>query len=560
MNNELKPRIVVVGVGGGGSNAVDNMIKAELKGVDFVAANTDAQALSRSLASNKIQLGLATTRGLGAGARPEVGSAAAEESMEEITALLDGAHMVFVAAGMGGGTGTGSAPVIARAARERGILTVGVVTKPFQFEGTRRMSVAEGGLQEMRKNVDTLIVIPNQNIFRIANEKTTFTEAFTIADQVLYSGVRGITDLMTIPGIVNLDFADVRTIMAEMGAAMMGTGEASGEKRALHAAQAAISNPLLDDISMKGAKAVLINITGGDDVTLYEVDEATTEISSLVDPNANIIWGTALDPEMTGRIRVSVVATGIDIQNEAMRVNTSRGVPRVERPVEPQNASWLGQNRGIEAGRTEQAKPEPMRGEPGRPTMARSEMARPDISRPEITRPEIMRPEAPRMEAPRTDGMRVGGGAPQNGFGEDIYSQLVGKVDWDRVSPASEASQGLMNARAMEQTPEPHMPSHSNASGYQANQAERGPQRGMMRDYADMDDEASEVEPLREPTSVHKKISLFAWRSNPKETAVEAAPVSQTPPAAPAVSASPAHGVSEEDSDLVIPAFLRRAR
>lgn len=310
--HELKPRIVVFGVGGAGGNAVNNMIEARLQGVEFVVANTDAQALTRTKAPNKLQLGVSITEGLGAGARPEVGQAAAQESIPEIVEFLDGAHMVFVAAGMGGGTGTGAAPVIARAARERGILTVAVVTKPFHFEGQRRMQIAEAGVQDLRKHVDTLIVIPNQNLFRIANDRTTFAEAFSLADQVLYSGVRGVTDLMVMPGLINLDFADVRTVMAEMGTAMMGTGEGAGPNRALEAAHGAITNPLLDIVSMKGARGVLINITGGFDMTLYEVDAAANEIRAEVDPNANIILGSTFDETMDGRIRVSVVATGID--------------------------------------------------------------------------------------------------------------------------------------------------------------------------------------------------------------------------------------------------------
>ena len=310
--HELKPRIVVFGVGGAGGNAVNNMIDARLQGVEFVVANTDAQALLRAKTDNRIQLGASITEGLGAGARPEVGQAAAQESQPEIMEFLDGAHMVFVAAGMGGGTGTGAAPVIARAARERGILTVAVVTKPFHFEGQRRMQLAETGVQELRKHVDTLIVIPNQNLFRIANDRTTFAEAFQMADQILYSGVRGVTDLMVMPGLINLDFADVRTVMAEMGTAMMGTGEAVGPNRALDAAHGAITNPLLDIVSMKGAKGVLINITGGFDMTLYEVDVAANEIRAEVDPNANIILGSTFDEHMQGSMRVSIVATGID--------------------------------------------------------------------------------------------------------------------------------------------------------------------------------------------------------------------------------------------------------
>ena len=309
---ELKPRITVFGVGGAGGNAVNNMINAGLQGVDFVVANTDAQALTMSKAERIIQMGVQVTEGLGAGSQPDVGRAAAEEVIDEIRDHLSGAHMVFVTAGMGGGTGTGAAPIIAKAAQEIGILTVGVVTKPFHFEGQRRMRVAEGGIVELQKCVDTLLIIPNQNLFRVANEKTTFADAFAMADQVLYSGVACITDLMVKEGLINLDFADVRAVMREMGKAMMGTGEAEGEKRASTAAEAAISNPLIDDASMKGAKGLLISITGGRDLTLYEVDEAATRIRGEVDQDANIIVGATFDESLDGIIRVSVVATGID--------------------------------------------------------------------------------------------------------------------------------------------------------------------------------------------------------------------------------------------------------
>ena len=309
---ELKPRITVFGTGGAGGNAVNNMITSGLQGVDFVVANTDAQALTMSKAERIIQMGVAVTEGLGAGSQPEVGRAAAEEAIDEIRDHLQGAHMVFVTAGMGGGTGTGAAPVVARCAKEAGILTVGVVTKPFQFEGVRRMRVAEAGIAELHKVVDTLLIIPNQNLFRVANEKTTFADAFAMADQVLYSGVACITDLMVKEGLINLDFADVRSVMREMGKAMMGTGEAAGEKRAMAAAEAAISNPLIDDASMKGAKGLLISITGGKDLTLYEVDEAATRIREEVDQDANIIVGATFDEALDGIIRVSVVATGID--------------------------------------------------------------------------------------------------------------------------------------------------------------------------------------------------------------------------------------------------------
>ena len=311
---ELRPRITVLGVGGAGGNAVNNMIEAGLEGVDFVVANTDAQALSQSKAERRIQLGAATTEGLGAGAQPEVGRAGAEESMVEIMEQLSGSHMVFIAAGMGGGTGTGAAPVIARAVREAGILTVGVVTKPFSLEGDRRMRVAEKGIIELQAFVHTLIVIPNQNLFRVANERTTMSQAFAMADEVLHAGVRGVTDLIVMPGLINLDFADIKSVISEMGKAVMGTGEAEGEDRALKAAEMAISNPLLDDVSMKGAKGVLINITGGPDLMLFEVEKAADRIRAEVDPDANIIFGNTILEDMEGRIRVSVVATGIDAE------------------------------------------------------------------------------------------------------------------------------------------------------------------------------------------------------------------------------------------------------
>lgn len=310
--DELKPKIAVIGVGGAGGNAVANMIKAQVEGVDFIIANTDAQALNSSPAEFRIQLGPEITQGLGAGSRPEVGRAAAEETIEQVKKSIDGAHMVFIAAGMGGGTGTGAAPVIAEAARDMNILTVGVVTKPFLFEGSRRMRSAEAGIEELQKHVDTLIVIPNQNLFLVANPNTTFKEAFLLADEVLQQGVRGITDLMVMPGLINLDFADVRSVMHEMGKAMMGTGEAEGDGRALEAAEKAIANPLLDGVSMKGAKGVIVSITGGDDMRLMEVDEAANHIRELVDPDANIIWGSAFNNDLDGKIRVSVVATGID--------------------------------------------------------------------------------------------------------------------------------------------------------------------------------------------------------------------------------------------------------
>ncbi|MFC2952021.1 cell division protein FtsZ [Marinicaulis aureus] len=330
---ELKPRITVIGVGGAGGNAVNNMIESQLEGVEFVVANTDAQAVGLAKAPNKIQLGVKTTQGLGAGSIPDIGRAAAEESLDEILEHVGNAHMLFVTAGMGGGTGTGAAPVIAKAAKERDILTVGVVTKPFHFEGARRMRLATAGIEELQKHVDTLLIIPNQNLFAIANERTTFHEAFAMADQVLHSGVRGITDLMVMPGLINLDFADVRTVMSEMGKAMMGTGEAEGEKRAIQAAEAAISNPLLDEQSMKGAKGVLINITGSMDMTLFEVDEAANRIRAEVDPDANIIVGSTFNQDLEGKVRVSVVATGIDIEErDASRPQIKINTGAVSKP------------------------------------------------------------------------------------------------------------------------------------------------------------------------------------------------------------------------------------
>ncbi len=333
--DELRPRITVIGVGGAGGNAIANMIHAGIEGVDFVVTNTDAQALNNSIAEHRIQLGPEITQGLGAGSRPEVGRAAAEETLGEIERALEGVHMCFIAAGMGGGTGTGAAPVIAEIARRKGVLTVGVVTKPFMFEGTRRMRAAEAGIDELQKHVDTLIVIPNQNLFLVAKAETTFKEAFQLADEVLQQGVRSITDLMVMPGLINLDFADVRSVMAEMGKAMMGTGEGEGPHRALEAAERAIANPLLDGVSMKGAKGVIISIIGGDDMRLLEVDEAANHIRDLVDPNANIIWGSAFNPDLNGKIRVSVVATGIEqtavMAEEASRpfsMGTARGPSR----------------------------------------------------------------------------------------------------------------------------------------------------------------------------------------------------------------------------------------
>jgi len=383
---ELKPRITVFGVGGAGGNAVNNMIEKQLDGVEFVVANTDAQALQQSKAHSRIQMGVKVTEGLGAGARPSVGAAAAEETIEEIVDHLAGAHMCFITAGMGGGTGTGAAPIIAQAARELGVLTVGVVTKPFQFEGAKRMRQAEEGIEALQQVVDTLIIIPNQNLFRLANERTTFTEAFALADNVLYQGVKGISDLMVRPGLINLDFADVRSVMDEMGKAMMGTGEADGEDRSVQAAEKAIANPLLDEISLNGAKGVLINITGGHDLTLFELDEAANIIREKVDPDANIIVGSTLDETMEGRMRVSVVATGIDA-NAQMRPE----VPFARRTI----ATTLPMNPGSEPRRDAAPRTAPAAAAAQRPA--------PAAATPAPVAPPMAAPLAPPVAPPVAD-------------------------------------------------------------------------------------------------------------------------------------------------------------
>ena len=396
--DELKPRISVIGVGGAGGNAIANMIASDVQGVDFVVANTDAQALNASPAEQRIQLGLKITQGLGAGSRPEIGRAAAEETIDQVDKALEGAHMCFIAAGMGGGTGTGAAPVIAKAARDRGILTVGVVTKPFSFEGNRRSKSAEAGIAELQKHVDTLIVIPNQNLFLIANPNTTFKEAFQMADEVLQQGVRGITDLMVMPGLINLDFADVRSVMSEMGKAMMGTGEASGDNRAIEAAEKAIANPLLDGVSMKGAKGVIISITGGDDMRLMEVDEAANHIKELVDPDANIIWGSAFNNDLDGKIRVSVVATGIEVGEqpaaEPAKLFTFPPRTRLDQrtPIEPAS---LSVREAVTAPKTTDAAPAPAPAAPV-PTAYEAPEALPDL---DLT-PQMVSPPAPKPAEP----------------------------------------------------------------------------------------------------------------------------------------------------------------
>ncbi|MGB0505977.1 MAG: cell division protein FtsZ [Pikeienuella sp.] len=391
---DLRPRITVFGVGGAGGNAVNNMIDKNLEGAEFVVANTDAQALQQSKSSRKLQLGVGVTQGLGAGAKPDVGAGAAEESLDEIAENLAGSHMCFITAGMGGGTGTGAAPVIARAAREMGILTVGVVTKPFQFEGTQRMRLADGGIEELQQVVDTLIIIPNQNLFRIATENTTFADAFMMADDVLYQGVKGVTDLMVRPGLINLDFADVRSVMDEMGKAMMGTGEAEGETRAIDAAEKAIANPLLDEVSLKGAKGVLINITGGYDLTLFELDEAANRVRSEVDADANIIVGSTLDPDMNGGMRVSVVATGIDAAEVAAQ--TPRPAERRPTQTNPIVLPQAATRRASSA-----------------PTAAERPVAAPTVAAAAPAAVEPVKTEAPEPAAPRSTPEAKAPPAPQ---------------------------------------------------------------------------------------------------------------------------------------------------
>ena len=450
MHTDFTPRITVIGVGGGGTNAVDNMIALNLQGVEFVVANTDAQQLMHSKADRRIQLGPHLTQGLGAGAKPEIGRAAAEEAADELVRHLDGVHMVFITAGMGGGTGTGAAPVIARMARERGILTVGVVTKPFTFEGARRSRAADQGINELQQFVDTLIVIPNQNLFRLANERTGWKEAFKMADHVLYMGVRGVTDLMVAPGLVNLDFADIRTVMAEMGKAMMGTGEAEGENRAIRAAEAAISNPLLEDTNMQGARGLLINITGGDDMTLFEVDQAANRIREEVAEDANIIFGSAVDENLSGRVRVSVVATGIENamrQDERPRLVAVGGVEPVAAP--PSMQASIAQQVGAQQGAAQQGGAQlgsaaPVAGWPGRTTMAPQQA--PQAGYVPQAQPITMHPQpraqfADPMQEPAVSLRAAYAPSPVQNYGQQVSQPMP-------QGPAAPASNAVPRARA----------------------------------------------------------------------------------------------------------------
>jgi cell division protein FtsZ len=452
--DELTPRITVVGVGGAGGNAIANMIHAEVQGVEFVVANTDAQALKQSVAPQRIQLGAKITQGLGAGSRPEIGRAAAEETIEQVQKALEGSHMCFLAAGMGGGTGTGAAPVIAKAARDMGILTVGVVTKPFAFEGKRRAASAEAGIEELQKFVDTLIVIPNQNLFLIANANTTFKQAFEMADEVLQQGVRGITDLMVMPGLINLDFADVRSVMQEMGKAMMGTGEAEGDSRAIEAAQKAIANPLLDGVSMKGAKGVIVSITGGEDMRLLEVDEAANHIRELVDDDANIIWGSAFNPELEGKIRVSVVATGIETDAEPMAAPTPAAEPTrsfsFSAPRKPAEAAPMAATPGFsEPAAATGAQPEPQGAEPAQPEeeLVLDDDATLELGEEEAA-PAEMAEAAPAAEAPRRRWLS--GDAAEKPVEPDTPVTKAGGTLFERMSSAG---RGLSRGNADEKDP-----------------------------------------------------------------------------------------------------------
>jgi cell division protein FtsZ len=567
---ELKPRITVFGVGGGGGNAVNNMITAGLEGVDFVVANTDAQALSMTKATRIIQMGVAVTEGLGAGSQPEVGRAAAEECIDEIIDHLNGTHMCFVTAGMGGGTGTGAAPVVAQAARNKGILTVGVVTKPFHFEGGRRMRLAEEGILELQKSVDTLIVIPNQNLFRIANEKTTFADAFGMADQVLYSGVACITDLMVKEGLINLDFADVRSVMREMGRAMMGTGEASGEGRAMAAAEAAIANPLLDETSMKGAQGLLISITGGRDLTLFEVDEAATRIREEVDPDANIILGATFDEELEGLIRVSVVATGID-RSASEVAGRSADFRSHSKPVVRPSAAVPAQPQLQPVAAAPQpqpvAQPQPVMQQPvvQQPAVdpiadairASEESLERELAIP-ASRPAVMQPAATHQEEPRLQNRL---------FAAPAETPVV-----QRVAPVQ---QPVQQAPVMQQRVEPAAPVIR-----QEPQTMRMPK---IEDFppvvqAEIDHRTAQQQPVshqeeRGPMGLLRRLTSSLGRHEEAQAAQEPAPAQQQRrPLSPEASlyaprrgqlddhgrANPQPRSLGEDDQLEIPAFLRR--
>ncbi|QBF31257.1 cell division protein FtsZ [Thalassococcus sp. S3] len=537
-HEDLKPRITVFGVGGAGGNAVNNMIEKQLDGVDFVVANTDAQALQQSSAKAKIQLGVKVTEGLGAGARATVGAAAAEESIEQIVDHLAGAHMCFITAGMGGGTGTGAAPIIAQAARELGVLTVGVVTKPFQFEGAKRMRQAEDGVDSLQKVVDTLIIIPNQNLFRLANEKTTFTEAFSMADDVLYQGVKGVTDLMVRPGLINLDFADVRAVMDEMGKAMMGTGEAEGEDRAVQAAEKAIANPLLDEISLRGAKGVLINITGAHDLTLFELDEAANRIREEVDPDANIIVGSTLDTGMDGVMRVSVVATGID----ATEVQTDIPVPRrslasplrqaAETPAAPEAAMYEEPAVSPVAAAAE---------EPSLFTAAPEEVT-------EVAQANMFEPEAPETTVADDDGLPPPAYQPQVAAFQPQPDALEAEPE-TFVAPKPPAPG----------TPSPEALERLRAAAQKVPAA--APPAAAVASSAQPAAEGEEPAHERARFGINSLINRMTGHASDQPAAAaqpRQQPVVQQPAPQPGVAARPQAEPDPEQERIEIPAFLRR--
>ncbi|MEO0622304.1 MAG: cell division protein FtsZ [Pseudomonadota bacterium] len=528
---ELTAKIMVFGVGGAGGNAVNNMIEKQLPGVEFIAANTDSQALAHSKAERRLQLGSGVTRGLGAGSKPDVGYSAAEETIEEIAKALEGSHMCFITAGMGGGTGTGAAPVVARVARELNILTVGVVTKPFHFEGARRMTVAEAGVEQMQNVVDTLIVIPNQNLFQVASERTTFVEAFVMADDVLYQGVQGVTDLMVRPGMINLDFADVKSVMEQMGKAMMGTGEAEGDTRAIDAAEKAIANPLLDEVSLKGAKGVLINITGGYDLTLFEMDEAANRIKEEVDADAMIKFGSALDPDMEGKMRVSVVATGID--SEAMEQAPPRVEPQpVKRKPAETDASMISALRS--SLRRPAPTPAPTAAAPA-PEPAPAPRAEPRMEAP-----------APAPAAPAVDhGPEIQADAEPAGIESDA---AVAPAPDDMRRRAEEVRRRAAEARAQREAqaaqPDPALFDMDDGAidpASLAPQAQRGP----------TDLSAPRREPARESAP---RQGLFTINKLIHRVAGGTGAGQRPDPLAP--SSSQGHEADEADGD--IPAFLRR--
>ena len=536
-DQDLKPRITVFGVGGAGGNAVNNMIEKQLEGVEFVVANTDAQALAQSKAQARIQMGVRATEGLGAGARPTVGAAAAEETIEDIVDHLAGAHMCFITAGMGGGTGTGAAPIIAQAARELGVLTVGVVTKPFQFEGAKRMRQAEEGVENLQKVVDTLIIIPNQNLFRLANEKTTFTEAFALADDVLYQGVKGVTDLMVRPGLINLDFADVRAVMDEMGKAMMGTGEAEGENRAVEAAEKAIANPLLDEISLNGAKGVLINITGGYDMTLFELDEAANIIREKVDADANIIVGSTLDTTMEGTIRVSVVATGIDAAPATMETPVPRRRMAEPLPVQHTASTEAPAPAAEPIAAQAPAQPEAPVAEPSlfEGFQPQPERMEPEVARQDELPPPAYRPQPAPQPAPAP---RAAAPQPQQASVEDDAAAFVAPRARAAGTPSPEALARLAAAVNKQ-------PSQRRAPEPAAQQAPRAAQPARQQ-----------PQPERPRFGINSLINRMTGHGH--EAAPDrghAAPARQQPPV---TAYEEDHDNDPEQERIEIPAFLRR--